>query len=778
MTNCKKYQGLIERHLDGDANDTESADLKAHTEECTACHEEFQRIGLADGIIKDAFTPATSAGQAADLTVAKLTALPAGTRRETFSVWRTAAKSRITKLAAAAVIIVAVIIGIKSFNGNTAWADVVEAFSKATDIHAVMKSTALNGDVRKTRELWLKNRIMIRQEHPAHTSFDDSIDDGVNYLTLNKEKKTAQLSDSYSPFEDYLREHTVLAVVGAVAFPDKNHRLKTKFARKEGSWIIYKMEYRNRWKGEVWIDAASNLPMRVVGDYAERSGARRRGEQGFEMTFDYQPIPEEVFSTAIPAGYVELPRVKSRVLSGRVIDEGGRGVAGAEVYAPGSDFVPSITNEKGEFAIKMHPTVGIPTMVLRALKKDEPHHSAWTLLRGHEHENHVRLTIADEKQLSGLMPGHPGEVILHKDKYGTQRSSIKGVVLKMAPSRVISGRVTSEAGKPIANTVVWLDAMGIRLGSNDIHISNLGCASEGSDIMSWLPKGKPFTLTDDNGHYELAGLPEPWREVGLVARADGYATEEKAFSQENNCDFRLTAAGVIVRGTVIDNHGRPLAGREVEVAVGRDLEIEPAIIDAQGRFELTGCPEVPSLRLSVNSDGGAAYGEWHRDKETGALKLEWTNYTEDSEFTYYLDSEVVINVEPGKREYQVEIVPERPDITIEVEIKDSAGRPLEGIPLGLSAGDITGQWSVRKLIGKTDEKGICTITEVPRVQELYLWVCQPELARGQGSWRKEVSDEYTKAITESQDRYAPMKVPIELQPARKHYKISVTLQTN
>jgi hypothetical protein len=170
MTNCKKYQSLIEKHLDGDANDAESADLKAHIQECTACHEEFQKIGLADGIIKDAFTPATSASQAADLTVAKLTALPAGTRRETFSVWRTAAKSRITKLAAAAVIIGGLAIGLDRFGwpidgAQAAFAQAKKAIRAVPWMHMVITGYQKGQSIEL--EHWLGNEAQITADKGA-----------------------------------------------------------------------------------------------------------------------------------------------------------------------------------------------------------------------------------------------------------------------------------------------------------------------------------------------------------------------------------------------------------------------------------------------------------------------------------------------------------------------------------------------------------------------------------------------------------------------------------
>ena len=79
------------------------------------------------------------------------------------NVWNfiggTIMRSRITKLATAAVIAVAVIIGIRGFNGTTAWAEVVKALRDANNIHTVAKYTRPNGQVSE-HHTWLKNKTM------------------------------------------------------------------------------------------------------------------------------------------------------------------------------------------------------------------------------------------------------------------------------------------------------------------------------------------------------------------------------------------------------------------------------------------------------------------------------------------------------------------------------------------------------------------------------------------------------------------------------------------
>ncbi len=79
------------------------------------------------------------------------------------NIWRIIMKSKITKLAAAAAITIAVIIGIKGFNGTTAWAEVIKAVSNADNIHVVLKITCPDGKV-EVEQAWLKNKTMFRQD--------------------------------------------------------------------------------------------------------------------------------------------------------------------------------------------------------------------------------------------------------------------------------------------------------------------------------------------------------------------------------------------------------------------------------------------------------------------------------------------------------------------------------------------------------------------------------------------------------------------------------------
>jgi uncharacterized GH25 family protein len=697
-------------------------------------------------------------------------------------------RNRVTKLATAAVIAVAVIVGIKGFNGTTAWAKVIKAMNDADNIHILTRVTRPGGQISE-HHTWLKNKTMFRDDDPDNIT----IDNGENRLTLDLEKKTARLSDSHSPFEDYMEtgNFEIILLFSGKETPFKATELPDE---QTDTMRVFEIAYRDTWKGKAWVDAKSNLPLRISATFAEEYRDR---VVAYEVTYDYEPIPVEMFSLTVPPGYTEIPRVESRVFSGKVIDEKGEPVAGAEVVTS-DEHIRGKTDEYGEFVIKLHPGISIIRrfpMIVRAFKGDDPSRVAWTLLRNPRHElrprfrpddgktkfeqgGSVDIILVDEKKLIDFIPGDPGKMIF-KNKADRKPSEVRDMVLKTGRAGAITGQVTDQEGKPIVNAVIWIELMEIAVGENRIEIRDLWHTAQEQEVMSSLDREiseeverKAFAVTDARGLYTLGHLPDVWYRVRLEVMANGYVPEAREIFQPEGADFALFQAGVTIRGTVIDNHGQPLVGREVEIDVDsdedRDFDVEEAIIDAQGRFELTGVPAVDNLVLDIRTD------EKPRDWDRNEL-------TRDQEFIYYLMIEEPIKLEPGKKEYDVKIVPHRPDITLEVEVKDAKGNLLEGVPMGISGfGNTERIWYLTKLTGKTNEKGLCIIDEVPHIEPLSLWISKPP-ARYMHYWEDgrdgaKLNPEIKEAITEYLWKYSPTIVPVQLEKEKKVYRISVILR--
>ena len=537
--------------------------------------------------------------------------------------------------------------------------------------------------------------------------------------------------------------------------------------------LVYEVTRDAEPYGTVWVDAQSLLPLRLVSrwQYAR--------EVGYEAIFDYEPIPAENFNTSVPLGYTELPRREGITISGKVINEQGNAVAGADVYVPWFDNgLWGQTDENGNFVIIQHPLdmVGpeLP-MVLRAFKRNDPCHVAWVLIMDPEHKEEVSLhadvQIKDREALARDIPGNSGEIILRSRDDSRGLWELRGIVLHMRSASVIIGRVLNQSGKPVANARVWVDYMEIKLGVNEIGIRHTG------DLRG---EAKAFALTDVDGYYELTNLPDGWSNIRLEVGAEGYVSEAKDFSQRaKSYDFEIfEAKAVTVRGIVVDSAGMPLAFREVGVEFQgkdldgdgdpeeeRDLDIDGTMTDSQGRFELLNVPRMRGLVIGVSSDNRPHY--WDEMDETRHL-----------EFRHYLETCVPLNFQPDRKEYWIEIIPQRPDISIEVEVKDSEGRPLAGIPVGVSSYNSgKAEWFITKLTGTSDEYGVCTISEVPRDESLELWISQPVVCGGYDWFERRgmISAEFSEAVAASRKAYAGRRLRVSLEPDKNEYKVEVTL---
>ena len=76
MMTCEKYKNLIEKYIEGTISDEHLAELKAHTETCKSCRDEFERCVLVQDVVKEALSSQTSAEQAGTSLVTRLSEEP------------------------------------------------------------------------------------------------------------------------------------------------------------------------------------------------------------------------------------------------------------------------------------------------------------------------------------------------------------------------------------------------------------------------------------------------------------------------------------------------------------------------------------------------------------------------------------------------------------------------------------------------------------------------------------------------------------------------------
>jgi|GEM_PF-1995054 len=672
------------------------------------------------------------------------------------NIWRKIIKSRITKLAAAAAIIIVVLIGIKTFSGATAWAKIVRAFNEVENVHIVGQATGLNGKKTTREEYWVKRPNFIRMED----SYILIIDNGKERLIIIKGQKTAQFEDSTLDY--YPRVDAAFAFAALMRGRDfgldwakkakiEKPLLKILPSECTEETLVYEMHFSPN-EGinyeadscKIWIDSTTMLVQRYIAVLSDEDNAGVI----IEYFFDYEQIPDEMFLLDVPEGYQILPRKLRAVFSGAVLDKALKPVSGAEIYiTAGFANLYGTTDESGKFEIKSPPShrkLQFPIFV-RAFRPDWPDKVAWIVLTDPQ----------DKKVLEEAFPTCPDLQLSIDEKAGGiwKCTGAKGIVVRMEPAFQIAGTVTDEAQKPIAGARIYADRVWLRYADGTPIMT--GPVGMGGPDNQHCPKA----VTDSHGRYLLSNLPSFWKgfPLKLQAKAAGYAQSGKQIKVAQSLlmedvNFQLLKADVTVRGKVTNNSGDPLAGYHVGHSISKDYTT-PTKTDSRGRFELRHCPASPNLKIRIN--GSVKPGDWDRDEAS-----------EGKEFVYYLDKIQPLQYAEDKKEYYVEFVLDMPDRLIEFEVKNTDGQPIKGLEVRLKHVDMGAQW-IALFAAKTDEMGKCVLRNFPRIKEPFLSVQWHFTGQAQSEQEKQQRQELKK--------YKAVIKPIELPGDAKKYKIQVTL---
>ncbi|GAH79588.1 unnamed protein product, partial [marine sediment metagenome] len=207
-------------------------------------------------------------------------------------------KSRIAKLAAAAVIIVAVLIGISTFNGTTAWAKVIKALGEVENIYIVSTMTMPDGTQVQSK-CWLRKPHCLRKEEPSGIV----IDNGEERLTINKEKKRAQLEDSWAEYRPVSQEYIFEQIEMFRGQKVEGVTVKKLGDQSNDNISVFRLDCASTYsqltyQGKAWVDTDTMLPKKIEVQLTSKS---KVGEpKSVEMIFDYAPISDDVFETVVP----------------------------------------------------------------------------------------------------------------------------------------------------------------------------------------------------------------------------------------------------------------------------------------------------------------------------------------------------------------------------------------------------------------------------------------------------------------------------------------------
>ncbi|MHC4691421.1 MAG: hypothetical protein ACYS67_01680 [Planctomycetota bacterium] len=214
-------------------------------------------------------------------------------------IWRTIMKNRITKLAAAAVIIITILFGLQFIGGpnaaNVAWADVVEQINNYTKYKCRQRVVRESGPERPTMDVYHLNLSQRRQEvenGDIHIIDMRGTDPITVELKPDQMKATVTKLVGFGPRSD---PHIIEMVKRFEQ--ESTEKLGTK---KLNGKILHGFRHQQNKYNEftVWVDADTKLPIEIEIKHLNRGQTIFLDE--FEFDFELDP---SAFSTDVPEGY-------------------------------------------------------------------------------------------------------------------------------------------------------------------------------------------------------------------------------------------------------------------------------------------------------------------------------------------------------------------------------------------------------------------------------------------------------------------------------------------
>ena len=181
-----------------------------------------------------------------------------------FDMWRTIMKSRITKLAAAVVIITAILIGINHFGGSidmasVAWADVATRIAQVDYVHCYYFKSRDNRFIRHFEGWYAYGKLVFRGDKG-----DVTYDDGQTLQGFDEHGRRTVKRPSY-----FAEGRTVFELFTAGLLSDRNEQLSQQTPTNVGDdFLIYEFDPppdESDWIESIFITVGKNslLPVQV-----------------------------------------------------------------------------------------------------------------------------------------------------------------------------------------------------------------------------------------------------------------------------------------------------------------------------------------------------------------------------------------------------------------------------------------------------------------------------------------------------------------------------------
>ena len=297
--NCEETKELLVAYVEGLLEDSEKQAVAEHLKDCPACQAELTELtGLHDRLVTNGRALAQSSLEKDVMNQVireQNTRLKATARAtEALKIRRTIMKSPMTKIAAAAaVIIIAALISLNPFGSNVTFADVVKPILNAK---TMILDMIIGGDESGTtmHEIVVGSRIRRTMSNiPTMTQILD-LDSG-KMLVLESEGKTAAIVDIQGPVQEGTKSYVEF-------LRQVINQVKDGKVEKIGEQVIdgqKAMGFVGKGQNEqvtIWADPKTAHPIRIELQIGQMFAVMKN------FQFD-APIDAALVSMDAPAGY-------------------------------------------------------------------------------------------------------------------------------------------------------------------------------------------------------------------------------------------------------------------------------------------------------------------------------------------------------------------------------------------------------------------------------------------------------------------------------------------
>jgi hypothetical protein len=329
MDKHKKINELLTAFALGELSQKQASEVKAHLTECPRCSNELKRLEAlleCTGSIRELSAEAQTCDSAKQAIFA---AVESEKTKQTprpnigpESIWRKIMKNPITKLAAAAVIVITVLIVINQFGGSIdittkAFGQITENMNKMPWMHCLAET------VGERLEIWFsfERRIVASKRIPGEIRYSD----GLKQTIQTYEPDSNTITISYSTPDTTEIGSTVLDLPKYVLklFDDTKEKIVQESGKYKGKDVkIYKMSgllVGNDTRIKMTVDADKNILL-----FLNQKAFNETGTPKFEVNayFDYpENGPNNIYDVGAPASAKIIKPEKNKTAFDKAFNE-------------------------------------------------------------------------------------------------------------------------------------------------------------------------------------------------------------------------------------------------------------------------------------------------------------------------------------------------------------------------------------------------------------------------------------------------------------------------